>query len=285
MATANLGTLPADALHLADEVVDAIRQYQGRSLHPALQVVLRNLLCAARSMAGTGLLVLGGSAPHNPHRVIASPPMARALLDCLFSTVFLLEKPETRLRRYLRSSWDNSRKDVARFRERFAGDPSWDAWLLESEQMQDLVAAELLSLGEDTTAPTAKRDRWPSPGQMAGQADDATQAFLTFLHQWFARELADHSHLIWNGLAAAAACVLQTDEEQRCRTTRALRMRPVTVLISLMLALLTVLNATFGFCWGPDLQRMWKSLTDLRSDAADLDNATRKFVASLPKHA
>jgi hypothetical protein len=273
MAMADLGSLARDLVELSDEMTRALadgRRRDGRRDSP-VRTMVRHLLCAGRSMAGAGLTMLGGRAPYNAMNVVAAAPVARSLLESLVTLVFVLDKPETRGRRFMRSSWENKKLDIDRYRKRFGGQAAWDLWIQEAEGGQQDLERELKALGENTRSKFDKKDRWPPPGQMAGQAAKAsTNRYLTFLHDWFGRELSDASHFTWNGLGVFGTCVLQDDRGERQSAVKKHRMRLVIVFVALMLALVTEVDATYDLGWKNEIQKMWSAIARLRSDAADL---------------
>ena len=176
-----------------------------RSIHVALPTIIEAMVKVA---AGTyqGAKQLASDNPTNQDRrlrnVVCIPPLARAVLENLFTFIFLHDQPAANVPWYLASTWLDARSEHDKLVARHGSDPEYTEWLAKYlEMVEDLASDAGLSL-QQRKDPNLVR-AWPLPAAMShGQkrgSVDATEdpdrrAFLRHLRKWFYGSLSADAH-------------------------------------------------------------------------------------------
>jgi hypothetical protein len=235
-------------------LVNRIARERGQALagvHPALpeflEVSLRisdvtwrtiKSLCADKVLADEQRLQFA----------ISVPPLARTLLDSLFTIIYLFDEPAGNTRRFLASGWRELLDIDARLRGRHGQDPEWDAWL-------GGLAGDISRLERHAaiTADERKKPKlvswWPNPGKMGSttsdvRAKEATRAsFLAYLNDWFYKHLSGDSHLSFTGLARRGGRLLDPENLERTKASLTLyRSEVVFDSLTIFMALLSEIS-------------------------------------------
>jgi len=136
-------------------------------------------------------------------------PLARSLLDSLFSIVFALEDIPTRVRWYHRAGWREVKERHDLLAVHYGQSPEWTSWLAESDAF--LKSTQAFAGVSDAEAANLKLiEKWPLPGQMKNHSalSPERRAFLEYLYDWYYKEMSQDSHLSWAGMMRRAAPLL-----------------------------------------------------------------------------
>lgn len=172
--------------------------------HRALPMLLRTTVrVAERTFAAIRYLTLDKQRGELPPVTLATAvsPLARTLLDSLFTVVFMFENPADRMSHYLRSGWREATEHHARLTARHGNEPEWTDWLAGYRKWIDAHDSDLgIGVAEKSNPQSVL---WfPNPGKMMRKATNpATRDLLGYLNDWFYRSLSADSHLSYIGLA------------------------------------------------------------------------------------
>lgn len=127
---------------------------------------------------------------------IAAFPIARTILDSLFSIVFLFDNPVENAKWYMRSSWREHREELDRFMERYSADPDFNEYIENRNKWLTESADEMLISKEERFQMT-RIPYWPVGHQMIKhqKLSAPRKAFLEYLNKWFYGSLSSASHL------------------------------------------------------------------------------------------
>jgi hypothetical protein len=170
--------------------------------------VSREMFTAIESMTGDG-----EGTPVRKETSVAVPPLARVILESLFSLTFVFDSPSNRLPWFWKNTWREIKRERDEYDE-YTGDPDWDAWLakLDSEaaEWQNLLAEHgtplsLQQLGDYTTV-----EYWPTPGRMRAKciSQERKDLIAYFAARYYA-PLSAAAHLSGTGLLAQGGIFLR----------------------------------------------------------------------------
>jgi hypothetical protein len=190
-----------------------------KGIHPALPMVTSwTIHVAAATYKGAKQLV--AEDPDDPERrsrnVVCLPPLTRAVLENLFTTVFIYDEPRDNVPWYLGSAWLDAHAECEKLVERHRGDPEYTDWLGSYRLMVEGMAKDAGLSAQQRKDPNLVR-AWPLPGGMSnGQKKggvDATQdpdrrAFLRHLRTWYYGSLSADAHFSGMGFVRRGSLLL-----------------------------------------------------------------------------
>lgn len=231
------------------------------SAYPEGAVVLRGTVAITENTYHTVRILCADPHPHpsvKPEFVVSVPPLARTVLDSLFTVVFLFEDLPVRIKWYLKSGWRELYEEHQRYRQSYGSDPMWSDWLTKRAAFIDQMKADWGITPNEQTNPSII-PWWPNPGQMTRdkRTSQTRTDYLTYLNDWFYRELSADSHLSWPGLARRSMHFLNEDREQRDRDLDKFRSDCFTVTIALTLAVLSEIQIELGYDLADRLKYIW----------------------------
>lgn len=229
--------------------------------YPEAAVVLRGTIAVTENTYHTVRILCADPHPHpsvRPEFVVSVPPLARTVLDSLFTVVFLFEDLPVRMKWYLKSGWRELSQEHDRYRQTYGTDPAWSEWLSKQAAFVDQMKVDWQITPEEQANPS-KITWWPNPGQMKGHKQTAQirTDYLSYLNDWFYRELSADSHLSWPGLARRAMHFLNKNREQQDRDLGKFRSDCFTVTIALVLALLSEIQVELRYDLQERLKYIW----------------------------
>ncbi|HKE85610.1 MAG TPA: hypothetical protein VKB50_17735 [Vicinamibacterales bacterium] len=217
---------------------------------------------------------LAADTPQNPSRKlefgISVLPLARTILDSVFTVAFLFEDLPTRWSWFLKSGWREQRNELERYRTEYGTDSDWTDWLQQNQELLDWLKTEAPITPAEEADATKLIRWWPNPGKMANQVTDTRlQADLRYLNDWFYREMSAASHLSWTGFAKQAGHLLKVPDAERDDTLKKYRSDGFFTAITLVLALLSEIQIACRFEDGLDarLKYLWGIVAAYWGDA------------------
>lgn len=226
------------------------------------------------------ILYLCAEKPPDPSRkleyAISAPPLARTILDSVFTVVFLFENFQSHFAWYMKSGWREIYKEHQRYGAAYGSEPKWNDWL----QSHASVLTDLERRSGVTAAEKAKPDliRWfPNPGKMSRiqELSGPTKSYLIYLNDWFYRSLSSSSHLSLPGLMNRSAYLLRflgrsEDEEERERVLGKFRSDSVVTAIILLVALLSELQIGLEYDLAQRCKFLWTMLAGFFGTADEI---------------
>jgi hypothetical protein len=230
--------------------------------HPGSSVLLEALVRANfntfRSIRF--LCADGDDGGRRPEFALSAGPLNRTILDSLFTVVFALENLPARSTWYFRSGWREIREEHDRTRERYGSDRNWAGWLTGHATMVKTLQ-EQLGISEAEAENPRLIKWWPTPGQMkndSGTSQDRRD-YLSYLNDWFYKQLSAESHMTWPGLVMRSAPLMPRSEaaghkwkleKQRSDNFGVAVVLMLTLLSEIELELRYGLDARLKYVWG-----------------------------------
>lgn len=229
--------------------------------HLEAAVVLRGTVAVTANTYHTVRILSADPHPHpsvKPEFVVSAPPLARTILDSLFTVVFLFEDLPERIEWYMKSGWRESYAEHERYRSTYGSDPAWSDWLAKQSAFIDQMKVEWRITAAEQANPSII-PWWPNPGQMIRDKRTARTRtnYLTYLNDWFYKELSSDSHLSWPGIARRSMHFLNKDHEQRERDLNKFRSDCLIMTVALVLAVLSEIQIELRYDLAERLKYVW----------------------------
>jgi hypothetical protein len=211
--------------------------------------------------------------PPDPARrgiyMLSIPVLTRAILDSTFNLLYLFEEPKGRFEWFNKAGWKEQQRAYEQLNATYACYSNWSDYLQALKVLLDRGEDIFgISLGERTGV--ERIDRWPTPGKMptfrikTGGATP-TLKFLSYLNDWFYRELSQDTHLSAFGAIKTGAILLNSlDPVTFDRKIDWDKIRGVFVGRSLVvvLSLFSEVDAFFKFGRKEKLRYVWNYLAE-----------------------
>jgi len=229
--------------------------------YPEAAVILRGTVAVTANTYHTIRILCADPHPHPSVKrefVVSVPPLARTVLDSLFTIGFLFEDLPVRAKWYLKSGWRELYEERQRYQQTYGTDPTWKEQLARQSSFVDQMKVDWgISPLEEANPSTIPW--WPNPGQMVRdtRTSQTRTDYLRYLNDWFYRELSSDSHLSWPGLARRSMHFLNKDQEQRDRDLDKFRSDCLAVTITLVLAILSEIQVELGYDLAQRLKYLW----------------------------
>lgn len=171
---------------------------------------------------------------------VAVPPLARVILESLFSVTFVFEAPTTRLPMFWKGAWRQIAEQCVEYTREYGTDPLWQPWIAgrlnERDEWQRLLDQHGTPLTPQQIANHELVSRWPPPGQMKGQTTNPDRkALIAYFQAKYYSPFSAAAHLSGTGLLAQGGVMLsdRTDDQQRKYFSNQVLMS-ITVLLGLL---------------------------------------------------
>ncbi len=219
---------------------------------------------------------LAADLPANSDRklefAISIPPLARTVLDSLFTIIFIFNDPQARIVWYHKSGWREFFEEHERYKATYSSDPKWADYLSWQETLVNYTRREWGITEEEANNPRRNISWWPNPGKMISDPDTSEErrVYLRYLNDWFYRSLSADSHLSWPGFARRSAFFLNQDEENRINLLKKYKSDAVMTTIALILSLLSEIESEFHFSRAERLKYIWNIISGFSGEAKEL---------------
>lgn len=245
-----------------------------RQAHSATGMIFRMLVAVSNNTYRT-MRYFCADIPSDPSRKleysVSAAPLARTILDALFTLVFLGEDLTERPAWFLQAGWRELHEKAARMRAQYGALPSWTDYLQEFEEMVN-EERRRWGLSEAQAANPRQVKYWPTPAKMITAATEtATTEYLQYLNDWFYRELSQDSHLSWPGLWRRGGFFLfdRPADTERAILNKA-RSDALSTAVILLVALLSEIEVLLRFGLATRLRYMWGLATPIMDDAREI---------------
>jgi hypothetical protein len=211
--------------------------------------------------------------PPNPFRrveyAISIPPLNRTILESIFTTLFVLEDIPSRSKWYLKAGWREERLELDRYLREYADLEEWKVWLERFSKHVEM-GIHHIGISQNEVSDPELIPRWPNPGSMVrygikrGHRVPPNRMFLHYLNDWFYRDLSGQSHLDGLGLMKRAGFLLSDHRRDEATVTMLQQFKhdQVGMAITLVLALVSEIEAQFGFGLADRAKYLWKIIVD-----------------------
>jgi hypothetical protein len=198
-----------------------------------------------------------------PELAVAVPPMARTILDAVFLVVFMFEDLPRRIEWYYNAGMDEYQAEYDRHFQRYGSDLKWKPWF-ERQRLAINIAPAQLGFERRPRSSGTKPLHWPHPGAMLRPQkggihllSDERRAILTYLNDWFYRQLSSASHLSLPGLIERAGHLLNLDDDARRLGVEKYRSDCMLNTLTLLLALISELEIELRFNLAERCKYLW----------------------------
>ncbi|HEV7920010.1 MAG TPA: hypothetical protein VGR02_04380 [Thermoanaerobaculia bacterium] len=242
--------------------------------HPATKIVLRLLIAISENTYRTIRYFSAEKPPDGARKLqytLSAPPLARTILDALFTVVFLFEDLHERTSWYVRAGWREMEEKRSRFQSAYGSEPSWHEYL---SSYGAVVAEdrELWSISDAEIADLKRLKYWPTPGKMSEAcASEERRKYLRYLNDWFYRELSQDSHLSWPGLWRRGGYFLFPKPSNEERTIlEKVRSDNLSIAVILLLALISEIELELRLGLADRAKYVWGILVPYAGEAKEI---------------
>ena len=202
---------------------------------------------------------------------VSVPPLARTILDSLFTVVYLFDDVDNRVGWFRRSGWREVFEEHKRYQKAYGVEAAWAEYLDLQKAFLDHDQHELNITDKEADDPK-KIKWWPNPGKMIhdGDTTDDRTRYMSYLNDWFYKTLSADSHLSWPGFARRAIHFMDKDENQRVNRLRKYKSDCFVTAITLVLVLLSEIECEFRFGRTGRLKEVWNSLSEVFLEAKEI---------------
>lgn len=193
---------------------------------------------------------------HRAEMALTVPPLARTILDALYTFIFLFEDLPVRAEWYVCSGWRELAEYIDRAKRDYGSDAVWEGYF----DRADANLAKMMSLIGKPSAELRSTRWWPTPQQMRRYVKDpATGAFFSYLDDWFYREFSQVSHITLPGLIHTAGALLdRADSEEKIEQMRGYHFMQVVMLLT---SLYSEVEAELKLGVAGDLKYVWEMVS------------------------
>jgi hypothetical protein len=149
---------------------------------------------------------------------VAVPPLARVLLESLFSVTYVFDDPGVRLPLFWQGAWKRIAEQYIEYSTAYGNDPRWQPWLQDLAKQGDGLRDDLARQGTPLLpawlANPSQAPRWPNPGKMVGRCNDAWRKdTLGYFDVRYYGPQSNAAHLSGTGMLAQGGIVLPNQPE------------------------------------------------------------------------
>lgn len=227
-------------------------------------ILLRGMIRNAENSYKT-IVHLCQEKPRDPFQLeefaLSVPPISRSVLDELFHVVFLLDDLPNRSTWYHKSGWKELSERHQRYSERYAGDALWTDWFAASDRYREMGRMHWEVTNEEGSDP-AKIKYYPIPHQMLGAEwkDERRRSFLTYMIDWFNREMSQATHLTLPGVVERASLLFHPSGDNRDSLLSNYRSDCVVSATVIVVSILSEIEIEFKYGLTDRLQQLWAIL-------------------------
>jgi hypothetical protein len=223
-------------------------------------------------------LYLTASIPEDHHRkesyALILPTVNRQLLDLLFTVVYMLDDFPVRFVAYEKAGWREAKEEYQRLRQVYGKHPMWTEYLKHRKILLE-HRAEALGLSAEEQRESEAIPYWGTPSYLRDQKS-ASRSFLRWLYKWFYEDTSEQAHLSSSGLMYVAPFLLadivggEDEEITKSYVQKQYHFLHFTRTATVVLAIMTEINAKFGLQNERQLAYIWAILREHVPEAEDL---------------
>lgn len=238
--------------------------------HPFLMVATRATQTIYQSIS-----YLSADSPPEPLRKLefglTTSPLIRSLADLLFNIVFIRERPRSRISRFNRAGWRETKEMVSQLEARYGSNPDWREKLMRlNSGLEDLRIA--YRIGKQKARNPKNLPKWPIPSAMLREEKfrSRTRQFLEHITLWY-RELSQDHHMTGGGIIRVyGKLLLEPTDDERETILRRLKTNNVFLAVALVLAIETEINDIGNLGHTQKLAYLWRIMVSNRPEAQDI---------------
>jgi len=204
---------------------------------------------------------------------VATSPLARSLLELLFTVIFIREQPRTRVKWFHHSGWRELKEMLDSLEERHGSKRKWKMRLVQlAHSLEQLRLSHRISRRAAGNPKSIKR--WPTAMQMLDPKRNylhkRSRRFLDYLTLRY-RTLSQDHHLSGAGIIRVyAKLLIDENDARREPILRELKNSNVILTLSTLLLIYTEINDICHFDRGRALAYCWSILMEGRDEVREL---------------
>jgi hypothetical protein len=199
-----------------------------------------------------------------PEFSVSLPLLNRAILESLFTVLFLLEDVPNRCAWFRESDWRESRLELNRYLAEYGNLPEWETYF-EGYARACEMGLTLANLSASQTANPGTLRTWPRTGQMVNHGvsphtpSTPVQAFMKYLYDFFYIELSQQAHLGAWGITKRGGFLVDEIRllPETAAQVRQYRYSEIGQSVALVLALASEIELHFNFGLRQDALFVW----------------------------
>jgi hypothetical protein len=200
--------------------------------------------------------------------VLAVPPLARTILDSLYTFVFLFEDLSSRADWYMRSGWRELFEYLERADRDYGSQPDWAEFLPPARDSLKKIGW-MIGTPEDQLR---NAEWWPTPPQMIAKIEQPQNAaFLAYLRDWYYREFSQISHGTLPGMIYTVGPLRDMEEGDTAKVEQ-MRGNHFLQVVMVLMALYSEIEADLKIGIATDLRYVWRVLQEYSPFAAEIYN-------------
>ena len=250
-----------------------------RNVTGARELYVMHLRAAHKALLSA--MYLCGDLPPDPRReaefCVSLAPINRALLDSLFTVMFILEDLPSRCEWFNEAGWREGKLELDRYVAEYGQLPEWREWLSELITFVQSGISLFRLTPQQTSNPKALRS-WLTPGAICNYGVspsaplDPTRAFMKYLNDFFYIDLSQQVHLTPWGTMKRTGFLLDEVRADPSFDTQVKKYRYIQVghTVVLALALASEIEAHFNFGLRKDAAYAWSLAASLIAIADEM---------------
>ena len=210
-------------------------------------------------------------AGRKPEFALSVGPLARTILDSLFTLVFAFQDLPSRAEWYMKAGWRDIHAEHQRFLAAYSENPEFESWLEGHQEFVDRSATRWGITGEELDNPSSI-SWWPLPGQMlkSPDLDDERREFLRHLNTWYYKNLSQESHVSLYGLIVRSGPLIHDLGDDRADLMERQASNSLMTTVQLVLSLVSEVSAEFSLGLSERLAYVWTTQTEHSIAAKEL---------------
>lgn len=218
-----------------------------------------------------------------PVYALSLPPLTRTLFEQLIAFVFLVEDIPNYIPWLFKTGYTEHRIELKHCLKYHGTDPIWQDYLKKLNRQLSIEEKSMKLMADEIRQPMKKIGRWPTPGQMLIKLRNEHPSspaidYIEYINSWLYRELSGQTHLNVSGLTkrgihfsiSDAKMIFGNDwEEKRKEQLEIYRQRQVWIAITIMLAIVSEIEAHFKYELNQRARYLWGiliSYSDITKD-------------------
>jgi hypothetical protein len=224
--------------------------------HDSSPTYLRGFVAIARNVFQTMLYFCRDASPKLVYAKSAAP-LARVVLEALFSVTFLLEDLPGRTAWFEKAGWRAMLEDLQRYRSAYGSDPAFSEYIGRLEKHIE-NGKTFFRLTADEIANPTTIDRWPLPSRMKKHTTNPDlAAHFQYLEDWYYGNLSQDAHVSWLGFVRHTAGMLDLVDRDLTDDLQREKLRVVSMTCTLLLALVSEIEMNLKFGLAGRVKVLW----------------------------
>jgi len=190
------------------------------------------------------------------------PVLARNILHGLFNVIYIIDKPDERVREFYLCGLADEYKKYQRNVDRYLNIPNQKVWLDQINRKRNTFGFSWDEIKEQS--------RWSSTRAMLKKIrNPEKRRSAEYLYEWFYNDLSKDDHLTWSGLVKGFPLIKTLNDNEKNIINKDKSGNIISSVIFL-LSLLSEIQIAFKFNMNQDLRYIWTILNEVSGDSREI---------------